>query len=93
MKARTKKHFNLWLPSCPDPGIFFRGGGGGGVQARWPEKQPGQRFYFSSQLILSLQRGSNDFKRKLYFSKDPKGVQHVPGGGGGVQVFPGGKCI
>ena len=35
-------------------------------------------------------------QRKLYFSKDPEEVQHFPGGGGGgegVQVFPGGKCI
>ena len=32
-------------------------------------------------------------QRKLYFSKDPEGVQHLPGGGGGVQLFPGGpKC-
>ena len=31
-------------------------------------------------------------QRKLYFSKDPEGVQHLPGGGG-VQLFPGGpKC-
>ena len=28
-------------------------------------------------------------QRKLYFSKDPEGVQHFPGGGG-VQLFPGG---
>ena len=29
-------------------------------------------------------------QRKLYFSKDPEGVQHFPGGGGVVQLFPGG---
>ena len=31
-------------------------------------------------------------QRKLYFSKDPEGVQHFPGGGGGsgVQLLPGG---
>ena len=23
------------------------------------------------------------YQRKLYFSKDPEGVQHFPGGGGG----------
>ena len=28
-------------------------------------------------------------KLKLYFSKDPVGVQHFSGGGGGVQLFPG----
>ena len=32
-------------------------------------------------------------QRKLYFPKDPEVVQHFPGwggGGGGVQLFPGG---
>ena len=29
-------------------------------------------------------------QRKLYFSKDPEGIQHfLGGGGGGVQLFPG----
>ena len=28
-------------------------------------------------------------QRKLYFSKDPEGVQHFPGGGGS-NFFPGG---
>ena len=28
-------------------------------------------------------------QRKLYFSKDPEGVQHLPVGGG-VQLLPGG---
>ena len=27
-------------------------------------------------------------QRKLYFSKEPEGVQHFSGGGGGVQLFP-----
>ena len=39
-------------------------------------------------------------QRKLYFPKDPEGVQHFPGGGGptfsrgeAFQLFPGGsKC-
>ena len=26
-------------------------------------------------------------QRKLYFSKDPEGVQHFPVGGGGVQIL------
>ena len=26
-------------------------------------------------------------QRKLYFCKDPEGVQHFPGGGGGVQML------
>ena len=29
-------------------------------------------------------------QRKLYFSKDPEGVQHFPGGGGGPTFFQGG---
>ena len=29
-------------------------------------------------------------QRKLYFFKDPEGVQHFPGGGGGSNFFPGG---
>ena len=34
-------------------------------------------------------------QRKLYFSKDPEGVQHFPvgGGGGGVQLLPGGRGV
>ena len=28
-------------------------------------------------------------QRKLYFSKDPEGVQHFPGGGGGSNFLPG----
>ena len=35
-------------------------------------------------------------QRKHYFSKDPEGVQHFRGWGGGgwgVKLFPGGKCI
>ena len=36
-------------------------------------------------------------QRKLYFWKDPEGVQHFPGGGGGggggVQLFPRGGGI
>ena len=31
-------------------------------------------------------------QRKLYFSKDPEGVGHFPGGGGGPN-FPGGKSL
>ena len=33
-------------------------------------------------------------QRKLYFSKDPEGVQHFPAGEGvGVQLLPGGKGV
>ena len=50
---------NTFTSSCHHVQIqeFLSGGGGGpGPTAR---KQPGQRFYFSSQLFYSLQRGSN----------------------------------
>ena len=48
---------------------------------------------FNLYSICSLQRGSNVLQRKLYFSKDPEGVQNFPGGptftrgGGGVQML------
>ena len=72
------------MSSCADPEFFVRGGPG--PTAR---KQPGQRCFFGVfflvlTLIYSLQRGSNVlYPRKPYFSKDPEGVQHFPGGGGG----------
>ena len=61
----------------------FQGGGGGdsGLAAK---KQSGQRF-FSPQLILQFTEGIQSMdvlQRKLYFSKDPEGVQHFLGGGG-----------
>ena len=39
-------------------------------------------FFFSPQLIL--QKSNGQFRRKLSFFKVPEGVQHFPGGGGGV---------
>ena len=59
---------------------------GGGVQARRPENSMNNvfLFFFSPQLILfySLQRGPMVLlQRKLFFSQDPEGVQHLPGGG------------
>ena len=40
-------------------------------------------------LFYSLQRGPMVLlQTKLYFSKDPEGVQHFPGKG--VELFPGG---
>ena len=56
--------------------------GGPGPTTR---KLPEQRF-FSPQLILQFTEEVQCFfflQRKLYFSKDPEGVQHFPGGGGG----------
>ena len=73
---------------------FCQGGGGGGgggwFQARRPDNSM-DNVCFSPQFILQSTEGgggwSNDFlQRKLYFSKDPEGVQHFPG----VQLFPGG---
>ena len=66
-----------------DPG-FFSGGGGGGSR---PDDQKTVWTAFLFVLVLnlfySLQRGPMVLlKRKLYFSKDPEGVQHFPGGGG-----------
>ena len=68
---------------------FIQGGGGGpGLTAG---KQSGLRlflfflfFLYSPELILQLTEGIQWFyiQRKLYFSKDPKGVQNFPGGGG-----------
>ena len=59
-----------------------------------PGPQPGNSLDNVVYLFYSLKRGSNGLQRKLYFSKDPKGVYHFPGGkGGGVQLFPGrSKC-
>ena len=46
--------------TCPDPGIFSRGGGGGGVPSPTVRKQSGQGFsFFVLNLFYSLQRGSN----------------------------------
>ena len=87
----------ILLPlSCADPGIFS-GVRGPGLMAR---KQFGCFFwvFFSVlNLFYSLQKGSNFtvyrrepmvlLQRKLYFSKDPEGSQHFPGGWGGVQML------
>ena len=68
---------------CADPGIY-RGWGGPGPTAR---KQSGQVFFlfYSSSTYFTVYRGGRMvlLQRKLYFSKDPEGVQHFPGGGGG----------
>ena len=62
---------------------FLRGGGGGGGGSRL-------RRFFSPQLIL--QRGGGamvSLQRKLYFPKDPEGVQHFQGRSiqGGIQML------
>ena len=43
-------------------------------------------FFFSPQLIL--QKSNGQFQRNLSVFKVPEGVQHFPGGRGGVQLFP-----
>ena len=52
-----------------------------------PEKSLDNVFFFGFlvlNLFYSLQEGPLVLlQRKLYFSKDPEGVQHFPGGGGG----------
>ena len=66
----------------------FCQGGGGGVQVSLTIKAL-TAFFFSPQLIL--QQSNGQFQRYLSFFKIPEGVQHFPGGGGGVQLFPGGS--
>ena len=59
--------------------------GGPGLTSR---KQSGQRFFLILNLFYSLQRASNGFiTDKTILSKDPEGVQHFPGGGGGSNFF------
>ena len=77
----------LRLLSCADPGIFVRGGGGGGVQVN-PTKKALTTFFFSPHLIL--QKSNVYFQRKLSFFKVQEGVQLFPGGGGGSNFFQGG---
>ena len=61
---------------------FGQGGGGSGPTAR---KQPGQRFYFSSQLILQFTEGSNGFiaEKTLLFQGSRGDPTFYSGGGGG----------
>ena len=70
-------------------GIKLRGGGGGG-RPGGKENSLDNGFFFLSATYFTAYRGGPMvlLQRKLYFSKDPEGVHHVPGGGG-VQLFPG----
>ena len=60
-------------PSCADPGIFVRGGGGG-----QSDKKSSDNVFFSPQLIL--QNSNGQIQRSLSFFKVPERVQHFPGG-------------
>ena len=84
------------IKTCADPGIFVRG-----VQARRQEKTAWTTVFFFFVLNLftyfTVYRGGPIvlLRRKLYFSKDPEGVLHFPGGGGGGPTFSrggGSKC-
>ena len=65
---------------------FFQGAGG-------PGQKTVRTTFFLVLNLFTVYRGGPIFllQRKLYFSKDPEGVQHFPGGptfffgGGGVQ--------
>ena len=75
---------------------FFQGGGGSRLDG---QKTVLTSFFFSPQLILQFTEGVQWFYllRKLYFSKDPEGVQHFPGGSnffrGGGGGGGGSKCL
>ena len=90
MKARTKKY--TFTSSChhTQVQVYLSGGGGGpGPMAR---KQPGQCFYFSSQLILQFTEGFQWFyyRENFTFPRIQRGSNIFQGG---VQLFPGEKCI
>ena len=93
MKAQTKKkHFTS---SCHHAQIqeFSSGGGGGGGPGPTARKQPGQRFYFSFQLVLQFTEGVQWFYYREYctFARIQRG-SNIFQGRGGVQLVPGGNA-
>ena len=91
MKARTK---NTFTSSCHHARIQEFLSGGGGVPGPTARKQPGQLFFILVlNLFYSLQMGSNGFttEKTLLFQGSRGGPTFFQGGG--VQLFPGGKCI
>ena len=78
------------LLPCADQGIFFQGGG---VHVNLTKKALTALFvcFFAFFLVLGLFYRSQmvNFKEK-YFSRFGRGSKFSRGGGGGVQLFPGG---
>ena len=81
----------LVTKSCADPGNFS----GEGVHAQRPEIYNVFYLFFLSSTYFTVYRGGPMvlLQRKLYFSNDPEGVLHFPGGsnffqgGGGVLII------
>ena len=90
MKAGTK---NTYTSSCHHAQIQeFLSWGEGEVQARRPENSKDNVFILVLNLFYSLQRGSNGLitEKALLFQGSRGGPTFSRGG---VQLFPGGKCI
>ena len=86
MKARTKTHTLLPLVAIMHGSRNFGQGGGPGPTAR---KQPGQRFYFSSQLILQFTEGVQWFycRENFTFPRIQRGSNIFQWGGGAGPTF------
>ena len=82
----NKKSKSSCHASCADPGIFVRG-----VQVNPKKTSSGNDFF----LVLSLFYRSQmvNFKAIYHFSRFQRGTNIFKGGGGGVQLFPGGGPI
>ena len=74
--------------TCADPGIFVKGGGGGGVQVNLTKKALTTFVFllvfllFFFVLSLFFRSQMVNFKENYHFSRF-QGVQLFPGGGGG----------
>ena len=94
MKARAKKNTFASRSSCHHSQIqgFLSGDGGGGSRPDGQKNSLDNVFILVLNLFYSLQSGSSGFiTEKTLLFQDLEGVYHFPGGG--VQLFPGGKCI
>ena len=77
--------FRWWADatSCADPGIFVRGGGGGGVQVNLTKiSSDNVFFFFFFLLVLSLFYSSQmvNFKENNHFSRFQRGSNIFQGG-------------